>query len=313
MKNPFPRWNFNRYFGVIILVAAVNLSLGTMYIQGQASEITVLEIEGAPQGIVFIADPHLKEGTTDHIRTVMQEINALHPSVVLIGGDFVFGDGENFALQDVWKDIDAPVYAILGNHDYKAGITAESALQKMNAASGASLDPHHYDVSCYSDPSTDFEYAERLTGALEENGVHVLKNEYVTMDIDGKELLLVGVDDGWAGMSNPPAIPESAAFVLYMIHEPACRADWDSDLILAGHTHGGQFLPKNLAVGGVEMSGLIERNGTRTYITRGIGTSNLEVELRLFATPEIVIINPVVPPESVLPGSRVTYIHVNNE
>ncbi len=313
MKNPFSRWNFNRYFGVIILVAAVNLSLGTMYIQGQVSEITVLEIEGAPQGIVFIADPHLKEGTTDHIRTVMQEINALHPSVVLIGGDFVFGEGENFALQDVWKDIDAPVYAILGNHDYKAGITAESALQKMNAASGASLDPHHYDVSCYSDPSTDFEYAERLTGALEENGVHVLKNEYVTMDIDGKELLLVGVDDGWAGMSNPPAIPESDAFVLYMIHEPACRADWDSDLILAGHTHGGQFLPKNLAVGGVEMSGLIERNGTHTYITRGIGTSNLEVELRLFATPEIVIINPVVPPESVLPGSRVTHIHVNNE
>jgi predicted MPP superfamily phosphohydrolase len=29
-----------------------------------------------------------------------------------------------------------------------------------------------------------------------------------------------------------------------------------------------------------------------TYITRGLGTSNLEFELRLFATPEIVVINP---------------------
>jgi Predicted phosphohydrolases len=310
MKNPFSRWNFNRYFSVIILVAALNLSLGTMYLEGQASEITVIDIEGAPQGIVFIADPHLKEGTTDHIRSVINEINALQPSVVLIGGDFVFGDGENFTLQEVWKDLDAPVYAILGNHDYKAGITAQSAIQKMGAASGACLDTGHYDVSCYSDPSTDFEYAEQLTGVLEENGVRVLRNEYVTMDIGGKELLLVGVDDGWAGMSDPPALPDSDAFVLYMIHEPGCRADWDSDLILAGHTHGGQFLPKNLAIGGVEMSGLVERNGTHTYITRGIGTSNLEVELRLFATPEIVVINPVVPPESVLPQGRVTRIHV---
>jgi predicted MPP superfamily phosphohydrolase len=310
MKNPFPRWNFNRYFSVIILVAAINISVGTMYLEGQASEITVLGIEGAPQGIVFIADPHLKEGTTDHIRAVIQEINALQPSVVLIGGDFVYEDGENFTLQEVWKDLDAPVYAVLGNHDYKAGITAQSAIQKMSAASGACLDPDRYDVSCYSDPSTDFAYADRLTEALEENGVHVLRNEYVTMNPGGKDLLLVGVDDGWAGMSNPPVLPDSDAFVLYMIHEPGCRADWDSDLILAGHTHGGQFLPKNLTIGGVEMSGLIERNGTDTYITRGIGTSNLEVELRLFATPEIVIINPVVPPESVLPESRVTYIHV---
>ncbi len=98
--------------------------------------------------------------------------------------------------------------------------------------------------------------------------------------------------------------------MLYMIHEPDCRADWDCDLILAGHTHGGQFLPQNTPVPGFELSGLVERNGVNTYITRGIGTSNLGVELRLFATPEIVVINPTESPESLFPDKKVEHITV---
>jgi predicted MPP superfamily phosphohydrolase len=81
-----------------------------------------------------------------------------------------------------------------------------------------------------------------------------------------------------------------------MIHEPECRADWDADLILAGHTHGGQFIPSGVerAISGglVTLSGKIVDGDTITYITRGIGTSNLDVELRFFSPPEIVSITP---------------------
>ena len=78
--------------------------------------------------------------------------------------------------------------------------------------------------------------------------------------------MLVGIDDGWAGMADPPDVPDTGAYTLYMIHEPDCRADWDADLILAGHTHGGQFLPQNTPVPGFELSGLVgEKRGEHVH------------------------------------------------
>lgn len=288
---------FNRYFAAIFIMALIPVSVGVMYEQGSSTEITVLTIPDAPHGIVFIADPHLRDANMDHIREVIAAINELHPSVVLIGGDFVYGEGEDLALQEVWKEVDAPVYAVLGNHDYKSGDSGTGAIQKTLALRGADLDPDHYDLGCMKDEDPEgYAYADTLTAVLEENDVHVLRNEYTEMEIDGKTLCIVGVDDGWAGMADPPSHPEGDGFVIYMIHEPECRADWDADLILAGHTHGGQFIPPGVdglaSDGLVRLSGLVTDDSTRTYITRGVGTSNLEVELRLFATPEIVVINP---------------------
>ena len=190
--------------------------------------------------------------------------------------------------------LDAPVYAVLGNHDYKAGDSATGAIKKTIALRGADLDPDNYDLTCMKDDnSADYAYADNLAAALEANGVHVLRNEYVEMEIDGKTLCIVGVDDGWAGMADPPDVPDNGDFMIYMIHEPECRADWDADLILAGHTHGGQFIPNGIASSNLlALSGMVTDDSTTTYITRGLGTSNLEFELRLFATPEIVVINP---------------------
>ncbi|NYT07234.1 MAG: metallophosphoesterase [Methanomicrobiales archaeon] len=305
-----PKIGRYRFLSIIVFLGLLNASLGFAYVEGQSSEITVLYIDGAPNDIVVIADPHLREENIDHTREVVDEINALDPSMVLILGDFVYKDGEDLHLQEVWSGIDAPVYAILGNHDYKSGIDGVSWVQKHSAVSSACLDAEGYDVTCLRDGTTDLAYAEEVVGALEENGVTVLRNEYVPLNLEGTDLLLVGVDDGWAGMADPPVIPETDAFVLYMIHEPDCRADWDADLVIAGHTHGGQFLPQGTPLPGKELSGLYERNDRFCYVTRGIGTSNFGVELRLFATPEIVIINPSVPPEDLLPGKKVVHITV---
>jgi len=305
-----PKIGATHYLTIIVFLGLLNASIGLAYVEAKNSEITVLHIEGAPENIVFIADPHLKEGNVAYIRTIVDEINTLEPSVVLIGGDFVFEDGEDLSLQEVWTGIDAPVFAVLGNHDYKSGITSTSWAEKNLGMSSASFDKDNYNVSCLRDETTDLAYAGRLTTELEKDGVTVLNNEYVLLHAEEKELMLVGIDDGWAGMADPPAVPDTGAFTLYMIHEPDCRADWDADLILAGHTHGGQFLPQNTPVPGFELSGVTERNGVVTYITRGIGTSNLGVELRLFATPEIVVINPTESPDDLFPGKQITHITI---
>jgi predicted MPP superfamily phosphohydrolase len=307
-----PKIGKRQILSIVLLIGIANASVGYMYFEAKKSDITVLDIQGAPEGIVFIADPHLREENMEHTRQIISEINQLHPSLVLIGGDFAYETKDDFHFQEIWSGLDAPVYAVLGNHDYQSGLTSAGWMGKNLAVSSGCYDVEAYDVSCLKDNTTNFTYADHLIEILEEHGVHVLRNEYVDLNVDGIPMQLVGVDDGWAGMANPPETPPTDAFTIYMIHEPECRADWNADLILAGHTHGGQFLPENFPLPGKELSGLVERNGVKTYITRGIGTSNLAIELRLFATPEIVIINPKESPEDLFPGKKIVHIAIGS-
>ena len=295
------------YSLAFVFIAVAPAIVGYMVWEARTMEVTELAVQGAPGGIVFIADPHLKSGNVDHVRSAIQEINRLHPSIVLIGGDFANGEEENFSLHDVWRDIDAPVYAVLGNHDYRTGTDGLGGLRKMVGVAGACTDPEGYDVSSLRDDESDIVFADSLEETLERNGVTVLRNEYVDLEIDGTPLRIVGVDDGWAGMADPPEVPKTDAFTIYMIHEPSCRADWDADLILAGHTHGGQFMVPLVgqlnAWNVVELSGLKTESGmTPTYITRGIcGSSVGSMDLRFNSRPEIVLINP---PERAVAGAE---------
>jgi predicted MPP superfamily phosphohydrolase len=295
----FPKFSRTHYFAMALILVSLPAGIGYASWEAGTCEITALYIEDAPGNIVYIADPHLKQGNIDHVKDVIEEINRLEPSVVLIGGDFVYGeDEEDFVLQEVWKEIDAPVYAILGNHDYKAGITATSAIDKKMRMGEADLSVDNFDVSCMYDKTTDLEFGTALEEVLEENGVTVLRNEYVELTIDDQKVIIVGVDDGWAGLADPPEVNSEGAFTIYLIHEPECRADWDADIILAGHTHGGQIniaaMETITGAGLVEMSGLVPNGDIPFYISRGIGTSNCESELRFMCSPEIVIINPSV-------------------
>jgi len=260
--------------------------------------ITKLEIEGAPERIVFIADPHLREANIEYFNEVIDTINEIEPSIVLIGGDFIAGAEENVEIQKIWSKINAPTYAILGNHDYHAGDDSQSAVLKMTELSHSNLTKEGYNVSNLYGPNIDYALADSLEAVLESSGVNVLRNEYLTLDLGGKDLMIVGIDDCWAGMSRPPDVPEHDEFTIYLIHEPDCAAGWDADLILAGHTHGGQvvfpyirpFMKENEYV---RMSGMLEADGTPLYVTRGIGsTAHMGLEFRFDAPPEIVIINP---------------------
>ena len=305
MSLRLPDPGYKRYLSLIVLIGflpATIGSIGYMYTEGKSpAEITTLKVDGAPAGIVFIADPHLRESNIDETREIIRQINELYPSVVLIGGDFTYGEGddvEELALQEVWSGIDAPVYAVLGNHDYQSGIVASSCWEKTLKDPKPPLQIGDYDALRVHDDSADYAYADKVAGVLAKNGVKVLRNEYEEITIDGKKVLIVGVDDGWAGMANPPQVPQALkndSFAIYMIHEPAYRGNWDADLILAGHTHGGQIVPAGyervISGGLVTLSGKIEKGPTITYITRGIGTSNLDITLRS-SPPEIVVINP---------------------
>ena len=303
-----PKVPSTKYLALFMLILLPSMT-GYMAWEARTVDVTVLEIEGAPEGIIYITDPHVRASNIDHVQMVIREVNRLNPSLVLIGGDFATGGETGFASQSVWRSLDAPAYAVLGNHDYRVGTDAPTGLERIFAVrTSADVTAAGYDLSALKDGSADTAFADGLTATLEENGVHVLRNEYARISAGDGEVVIVGVDDGWAGMADPPDVPATDAFTVYLIHEPSCRADWDADLILAGHTHGGQFLFPVIDQlndhGVVELAGMFDTNGTPTYVSRGVCSASFAgVDLRFNCRPEIVLINPTEEQLQVIDGS----------
>jgi predicted MPP superfamily phosphohydrolase len=144
-----------------------------------------------------------------------------------------------------------------------------------------------------------------LKDRLENNGVTVLSNRFVTLERNGDTLVLAGIDDpnGYADQKSP----ETLAAELYAAHgDPfwmllAHRNDrfeeqyslLGADLVLSGHAHGGMIrLPFTDGLVSHDMTffpsytaGLYEENGSCLFVTRGLGNSG--PSFRLFNRPEV--------------------------
>ncbi len=288
------------YIGFCLLFIFGMAEAGFMPGESGTCGTTVLSIERGPQNIVFISDPHLRPENIGHVREVIGKINELKPNAVLIGGDFTYGDLDDPTLQAdlqaVWKEIDAPVYAILGNHDYRTGVKGSGLIGTCALALETVMRAQDFNTSFLYSEHPDFAQADAIEKLLEQNGVTVLRNESVELPGAGTPVILVGVDDVWANMANPPEIPNTGTFVIYLVHEPVYRPEWNADLVLAGHTHGGQFNTVAMKVidylGIADISGLSYKGSVPLYVTRGIGNAGSDEDIQFMAPPEVLVINP---------------------
>ncbi|HEX4156216.1 MAG TPA: metallophosphoesterase [Acidobacteriaceae bacterium] len=217
--------------------------------------------------LVQISDIHLEEYTEPwFLQHIVDETNKLHPDLVLITGDFVSrgpaSDGVAWRAAglaaEILEDLDAPErYAVLGNHDVAVG-------------------------------------AGHVIAPLRAHRTPVLIDSYTPIERGHDFLWLCGSDD--AGTRSPDlnlAIPAAATRpVLLMCHEPDYvdhvirHPRFPSiDLMLSGHTHGGQvrlplvgplILPP---MGKKYVEGLFHFGHMQMYVNRGIGTVGLPFRL----------------------------------
>jgi predicted MPP superfamily phosphohydrolase len=252
--------------------------------------VTPVTVAGMPGTVVLLSDLHISEDNRGLIEKTVRETNALDPSLVLIVGDFVAGYGEDVPDVSPLAGIRAPVYAVPGNHDY--GVSSRG---RAGALEETNLTVEGYDLSPLADGTTETALADAVCARLEEAGVTVLRNEYARENVGNSTVLIVGLDDGLAGRARFPYELPGADFRIVLIHEPECRADWDADLVLCGHTHGGQVdlpvLGKPSAWFGYNpVSGLVEEGKRTVYVSRGIGTTPLfGVGIRINCPPEITV------------------------
>jgi predicted MPP superfamily phosphohydrolase len=211
---------------------------------------------------VHLSDIHHSPFTNlEHISRAIEISNELKPDMFVLTGDYVSHEAEYIApMAEVLGRLKSEfgTFACLGNHD-------------------------HW---------TD---AEQVTRCLRDANIKVLNNEGFRFQARNASFWLAGVDDYMVGQTDLPAALRGSfpdEMKLLLAHNPkilyrAARAA--VDLMLSGHTHGGQvklrdeekrILPRRKFA-----SGLYRRRETQVYITRGIGTVVLPV--RYGCPPEI--------------------------
>ncbi len=222
--------------------------------------------------IVHISDIHLKRlGYRE--KKLVQSINSLSPDLVLVTGDYTAYGDDFHPVLGLFARVKSKygIFGVLGNSDYTDG-------------RGMCLLCHRAG-------------SKKLNPGLP---IKVLRNSHVLLKTPQGSVYIGGVDDPVNGRDDIDqaldAVSEGA-FVILLSHSPDVvrkAAGKKIDLILCGHTHGGQLglpfitsLHTGRALYERYRSGLFKLGATYLYVNRGIGTSYVPV--RFFCRPELTV------------------------
>jgi predicted MPP superfamily phosphohydrolase len=214
--------------------------------------------------IAFLTDTHVAPiMRLAFYREVVAQVTRFDPDVVLLGGDFVTWHRHIPLMAELLlTDLHAHdgVFAVLGNHDYWAG-------------------------------------AEEVMAAMRAKGVRFLINRSVTIERGGEALPIVGIDEMYRGEPDPErafANVDPARPCIALSHHPDIIdlvRGRRIDLMLCGHTHGGQIrFPFFGAVvvpsrhEAAYASGFHRVGNVLMYVSRGIGAIP---PLRILCRPEV--------------------------
>jgi predicted MPP superfamily phosphohydrolase len=213
--------------------------------------------------IVHLSDIHHSPFTgIDYISGIVKISNFLEPDIFVLTGDYVSHEVEYIEpVARVLGQLRAKygTYACLGNHDH------------------------------WTNANLVVEHFNRV-------GIRVLNNEGFRFRANDAEFWLCGVDDYMVGKTDIKSALKGSRedeFKLLLAHNPQVvrfAVRHGVDLMLSGHTHGGQirlkpkrkYFPRRLK------DGLLRYHDTQVYITRGIGT--VIVPLRYQCPPEISLL-----------------------
>lgn len=224
--------------------------------------------------IAQLSDIHTGSfSNTAPIEEIFRITHGLKPDMILITGDWVNTSPRELSLLlPSLEKASAPlgVYGSLGNHD------------------------HYMDADSH----------RQFITAIRRTPVQLFVNQNTVLHIDGGKLQLAGTDN--SGMDQHFADIDAALAgfspehpTILMAHDPtfwdaAIRPMTHVDLMLSGHTHGGQFgvqaFGKEYSVADIvykQWAGLYRKGDKQLYVNRGVGTTAFPV--RVGIDPEITL------------------------
>ncbi len=238
--------------------------------------LTVKEIDlssespsGRTMTVVQLSDLEISKAySEDKLPDIIRRVNSFSPDIIVFTGD-LFSNYAEYSPEDevenALSQMTAKVgkYAVYGNNDYGGGA------------------------------------AEEYEDIMENAGFLVLINSSQTIGVADKTVVIGGLDDDTMGSPDLDQTFDGgtvdADYTILLSHEPYVPdhiEDYGVNLILSGHTHGGQvsipFLSSPLAQGEY-VKGLytLEDQNGFLFVSNGFGTSRLAV--RFLAPPQIAV------------------------
>jgi len=219
--------------------------------------------------IALISDCHLGAALDgERLEQQIGRISACQPDILAVTGDLV---DSGTSREDM--------------------LAACAALGKADTALGVYFVPGNHDGG------NAYFSEKELYDALERNGITVLADESVLIE---DSFYLCGRKDAYdrsrASIDKLLEPLDMDKYIIVLDHQPTdyeAEAHSGADLVLSGHTHGGQLLPLNLALVPMgfcdKVYGHSDIDGTHFVVTSGIGA--LKVPLRTGTPTEFVIID----------------------
>jgi len=259
-SNKFSRRRFLAALGTALVCAPFAGAADAKWIEPTWLKVRRVRVGSgkASHRLVHFSDLHHK-GDRKYLQTTVDVINSLAPDFVCFTGDIV--EDRKFLPEalEAMSQIKSPMFGVPGNHDYWSRISFTPVFKCFAATGGAWL------------------LDEARTTA------------------DGK-INIIGQSCLRAPQSLPPSHPALKNFVLF--HYPARAKEFAGrkfDLMLAGHSHGGQvripFYGAPVLPYGVDEydMGLFQTKAGPLYVNPGIGYIG-DYDIRFNCRPEITVI-----------------------
>ncbi|WP_010250380.1 metallophosphoesterase [Acetivibrio cellulolyticus] len=251
--------------GFIVFCIVQNNLIGVSNFEIESSKIS------RQVRIVHLSDLHDKQFGKGN-KILIDKVKQQEPDIIVFTGDLVNWNTKDFtASVNTLSELNkfAQVYFIPGNHEYRSG------------------------------------KSESIFKMLRKVDIEVLNCATKYIIANGEKIDIIGLDKSIARVKTAEKklieFEKSSNFKIVLSHFPEdfsrYYCNYNVDLVLSGHAHGGQFdIP---FIGGVYApgqgffpkyyKGVYSENGVKLVVSRGLGNS--KIPLRIFNNPEIVVID----------------------
>lgn len=242
-----------------VLTKTARDTMGDPLVRAHPMSLPGLSPASGPTRVLLMSDIHVAgpDMTPERLTRIVARMNALHPDIVMIAGDFISDKllaTRHYSLDEAIAPLAGlrprlGTVAVLGNHDYLPDTKAART-------------------------------------ALEARGIRVLHNDAARIG----PITVGGMGDASYHDADMPkttrAMHELGPPYIMLAHEPDTFNNLPSDipLMLAGHTHCGQIAPPPIgpivtwsSFGRRYACGLVREHGTALIVTAGLGTSDLPI------------------------------------
>jgi predicted MPP superfamily phosphohydrolase len=257
-----------RFLGLGLTGVTGALLADSLWYEPQALKVERHSLKPGSKGgkvrIVQVSDLHLSEFNS-YFKEVARQVAQLQPDLILLTGDYLEEERNIWGVRNFLKELKAThgVFAIQGNWEYWSRLEGEN-----------------------------------LRRHFASTGVKLLINERADLEINGHALSIFGLDypSSTDNLTQLQKEVDPQRFNILLSHVPAFaheQLNKEINLILSGHTHGGQvrlpylppfYLPR---YAGRFVAGFyrVSQHNIPLYVSRGVGTSVLPV--RFLCRPEI--------------------------